>query len=438
MVETVNPGDARIRLFETPALINPQPGARVLVDDPNAAPGNIGMPDLLRAQVATTPVSTAAPSADAELPVYDAGQLRRVKLSTATGQSVNFYLGPFAVAPTVGPRGVPLIAGNTYFNTTDKNTYVWNGQSWQIQGLPQPATLKSYAWYLSSPMVKFPPDGYGGRDDYGELFNLDVTRGDTLSVHVNGAKQTQADFFISLPPGDTAKINLYRAPCANSIVEATVFLAHEVTNTIAPIGIDVRQWVFDDAQTVFPLVDFNGRPVAPDTGGNCLVWYGFYTTDGTHTGRMLNPSADFTIAGTSIKFTTPPGRAANPGGDAFGRIPSTWMQAGVPLISPVILNALHSSSFGPLNQDQEPLGSGVIEGSPGVPVLTSGVSPAYGVVATASAINQLTPVASLPTPGETNRGEFMLLEKDNFGDQLVLCMKNADGAYGWRSIVYAA
>jgi hypothetical protein len=43
----------------------------------------------------------------------------------------SFYLGAEASAPTVDDNGDPLQAGDWYFNTTDDNTYIYNGSAWQ-------------------------------------------------------------------------------------------------------------------------------------------------------------------------------------------------------------------------------------------------------------------------------------------------------------------
>ena len=42
----------------------------------------------------------------------------------------SFYLGAEASAPTVDDNGDPLQAGDWYFNTTDSQTYIYNGSSW--------------------------------------------------------------------------------------------------------------------------------------------------------------------------------------------------------------------------------------------------------------------------------------------------------------------
>ena len=42
-----------------------------------------------------------------------------------------WYLGPHPAPPTEGNNGVPLVPGMWYFDTTDGQTYIWNGTNWE-------------------------------------------------------------------------------------------------------------------------------------------------------------------------------------------------------------------------------------------------------------------------------------------------------------------
>jgi hypothetical protein len=416
-MEPVLPGDVRVRLWETTPVSNPQPTARVLLDSQQGFPGNIGLADLLQASTILTPDQSGRPTQDARILLLDGNRVRNYNFNSVLGGATDLYLGPFPIAPASNPDGTALVAGNTYFNTTDKNSYVWNGESWQIQGLPQPATLKTYVWYTATPQTAFV-----GADDLGEVFQIDPTRGDTVAVYVNGAKQAQsADYFFTSDGG----VQLYEPTCAGAVVEITVFVAHTVTNQVAPTAVDTSLWVFDDIGREFPLYDYSGQPIAPDTPTQCLV----LLDDGRGGNWALNPVSDFTVIGAEIIFAVPPPASASPG--AFGS--KTWMVVGLPLIRPATVNAL-SAATAPTPGES----ATILEGAPGLPLLASGASSAYGVTASPASVNQLTPVTALPTPDESYRGEFMLLTKDGLGDQLVICMKNSDDSYAWRPLVYAA
>lgn len=79
------------------------------------------------ASSASTSATSAAASASAAATTAEESE---AALQAIADSVKSFYLGAEASAPTLDDNGDALTAGDWYFNTTDNQTYIYNGSSW--------------------------------------------------------------------------------------------------------------------------------------------------------------------------------------------------------------------------------------------------------------------------------------------------------------------
>jgi hypothetical protein len=416
MASTVDTGDIKLRLYETRQLTALDPGHKLLFDDPVAGPGHAGPEAALAAGMANTPQTVAAPSINAEVVLLDQGRVQRYAVA-AFSQANQWYLGPYPTAPFFGVAGAPLIPGNTYFDTSTLQMYIYTGPAlgWQIQAQLLPANLKTYTWYCLTPQTVFPDRAHNPRDVHGQILQFDAGQADDVTVFLNGAKLVgNVDYF--LQPDIT--VQLGEAACDNSIVEIRVAKRLVTDYAVSAVLIDTSRWVFDGVTNTFPLYDMQGRRVTAATSVNCLVSMNSF---------LLNPATEFQVLDGSVVFTLG-SDPFNPRSGSPEPDDTVWMQVGLPITPTIWDNAIEIG------------GGGILEISPGEPLLFQGTAPvAVNDDTTPTQLPAgLVPLTQAPTPSSAVHGKFCLLSRTGFTDQLLVCVKGLDESYYWQPLIYLA
>lgn len=406
MAATVDTGDIKLRTFETKRFTALDPNHVVLVDDPVAGPGHADPQALLARGVVGTAPTSALPGPTAEVVLLDNGRVQRYILSEAFS-SDQFYLGPFATAPAHGLLGAILVPGNTYFDTSNLQMYVYTGAAlgWQVQAQLLPANLKTYTWYCRTPQQLFPDRSANPRDVHGQILVFEAGAADTVDVFLNGSKLVGGVDYLLQP--DTT-VWLGEPACDNSIVEVRVAKRVVTDYAVSSVLVNTSTWVFDGVQARFPMYDMQGRRVTAATSGNCLV---------SVSGLLLNPATGYFVLDGSINFTVAPQAGAE-----------AWMQVGLPVTPSIWENAIEID------------GGGVLEVAPGEPLLFQGSAPVTVVDDTTPTQLPagLVPASEAPTPNAAAHGKFCLLSRTGFVDQLLVCVKSQDEVYYWQPLIYLA
>lgn len=413
-MDAVLTGDAKAPLYEAPATSQLKSDQKVLVDGPQSGAESM-LPGEFVTEAAKYVGSTPTqPSTGGEVLVRDGAAVSFKNIITATGREHTYYLGPSPTALLVQPSGLPLVSGNTYFNTTDRQMYVRTSgavPTWQPVGQPFPGKVRSYVFYVDTERQFF-----GGTDALGEELVVDTQQGDTVSVYLNGAKQAFPGDYQIMVDGDYAgAVRLSAMVEPGSVVEVQIFDPIGVTVDLTPLAVDTSIWVYDGVSHTFPLKDMQGRHLStgtglPDTTLNMMVF---------RNGLFLNPLNEYYV-NTDINglgyiyFTDPP----DPGD-------KLWMQIGVPISGPILTNGFE-------------LGDGsALEVGPGIPVFASGDgSPEYAASNPTELPDGLVPLDVLPAPGVGYHGKFSLISGTGITDQLYICVKQANGSYTWLPVIY--
>jgi hypothetical protein len=270
LASTVDTGDIKVRLHETPPMAAVQPDQRILLDGPVSGPGNANAAVIAAAGLRDTPETIATPSRAAQVLLQDGGLIRKYDLINAVGRENQWYLGPYSIAPASSALGLPIAPGNTYFDTSTLQMYVYTGTAlgWQVQAQLLPASLKTYAWYCRTAQLSFPDRGDNPRDVHGQLLQFELSAPEDVAVFLNGAKLVLGvDYF--LRPDIT--VDLAEPACADSIVEIRVAKRVEVNYATSAVMVRTSAWVFDGVQTRFPLYDTSGRRLTAASSVNCLL-----------------------------------------------------------------------------------------------------------------------------------------------------------------------
>lgn len=407
MTATVEPTDLKVRIYEAPSKIVVLDDQRIAVDGPVSGPASVDAAALAAAGLIGTPPTVANPSVNAQVLMLDGGRVQRYSIVDAVGRDNQWYLGPFSSAPAASALGLPITPGNTYFDTSTLQMYVYTGVTygWQVQAQLLPANLKTYTWYCATPQQLFPDRSINPRDVHGQLISFELSAADDVTVYLNGAKLVgNVDYF--LQPDIT--IMVAEPVCADSILEIRVAKRIELNFQVSAVLIRTSSWVFDGSQTRFPLYDLSGQRITAASAANCIVSVNSF---------LLDPTIDFSIIDGNLVVAEPLPAGA-----------TVWMQVGLPITPSVFDNAVEIG------------GGGILEIQVGEPLLFQGLAPVIVVSDTTPTQlpGGLVPVSSAPTPTAALHGKLCMLSRTGVTDQVLVCVKGADETYYWQPLIYMA
>lgn len=290
-MDVIKVGDVALRLWELPTIADAElaDGHRLLVDGPALTAGQVAPSTIVLGALARLPLDNNPVGQAVEVLVRDNGQIRLVPRGVV---AADYYLGPFAEAPTSGPTGQPLLTGMTYFNTGFNEMQVWTGTAWLPFGTPYPAQVGAYVYRITGSTTVI-----GGADAYGDVLAFYVDEPDSIQVFKNGLLLDPADYTLNADQTITLDTAV-----TSGTVEILTWL-HALTATpLDPAGLATGGWVADGIQQTFPLKDFQGQTLNAATP---------YQLNINVNGRQLNPATEYTTGPGTVTFVVPlpPGAA---------------------------------------------------------------------------------------------------------------------------------
>lgn len=315
MAEVVTGDELKVRVFEARALDNTtlQPDQRVAVDGPTTGPGSSSLDSIVAFGTRSLASKVVPPggfpvSAPARIPVVSGTDTALYDFNELAGRGAPFYLGPFQFPPITNNQGGPLVAGNTYYNTSNLLDYVFSpAGKWVPVGSGAPAALKSYYYFPSVDGTTIPINGAGTPDQNGNVLEFNIAAGqsarDSILVFVNGALLVGgADYTLVEGGAGGDRITLFVPYCGGAVIMVQVFGVPGIVFASAAVGAITSSWVFNGVNTAFPIRDAANTPIIPGSSVNCLL---------VVSGRVLNPMADFSVLGSTLTFATapPPGES---------------------------------------------------------------------------------------------------------------------------------
>jgi hypothetical protein len=206
------------------------------------------------ATAAASSATSASNSATASATSATQSAASATQAQTLVDSIESFYLGAEASAPTVDDNGDPLQAGDWYFNTTDSQTYIYNGSSWQSVSPDVVADL--------TPQLGGNLDTNGNDVLFGDNDKAIFGSGSDLQIYHSGAhsyidEQGQGNLYIS----GSSSVNIRRndtsalmASFENGVANLYWDGAKKLTTTST--GIDVTGTATMDGLTVDGDVTF--------------------------------------------------------------------------------------------------------------------------------------------------------------------------------------
>lgn len=310
MAEVITGDELKIRSYETRALDNTnlQPDQRIAVDGPVAGGGNTSLAAVVAYGSRSLPTKSVPTggfpvTAPAKVAVVSGTDTALYLVDEIAVRGAPYYLGPFQFPPTVNNQGGALVAGNTYYNTTNLLDYVFSpAGKWVPVGSGAPAALKSYYYFPATDGTVIPVNGPNTPDQNGNVLEFNIAAGqsarDSVLVFVNGALLVGgADY--TLTEGGVAgdKITLFVPYCGGAVIMVQTFGISGVVFATAAVGALTTSWVFNGVNKAFPILNQSSLPVIPGAAVNCLL---------VVSGRVLNPMAEFSVLGSTLTFTTAP------------------------------------------------------------------------------------------------------------------------------------
>ena len=112
-----------------------------------------------------------------------------------------YYIGAYDRPPTTDPNGNALVPGAMYFNSTEQQMYVWDGDSWAPLVAPAPMDMGEYVYVAGDGQVEI-----GGVDITGRTPDPLDEPGCNVNLYMNGVRLTELmDFEITGPSTVTVK-----------------------------------------------------------------------------------------------------------------------------------------------------------------------------------------------------------------------------------------
>jgi len=259
----------------------------------------------------------------------------------AFGQLSELYLGAHPTPPTTTSTGDPIPIGAIYYNTTNNQTYVWNGTAWMPLTQPAIGSVASLAYSATANQQVFDttlPDITGSTHP--------ITDATTLDVHVNGVRTLIDD---PAGAGDYAvdrvasTVTFVRPLLAGSIVQidvvSTVTVVAGIVVVVSLLDFDIdpvtgNPGQIDGTRKIFPLALASDHTAIDVTRSSDVS----VSIDGV----TQQPDRDYTALGNQITFTEAP----LPGARAWGiwyspvPLPARLIVTDLPTVDPHTLNQL--------------------------------------------------------------------------------------------------
>lgn len=308
MADVVDGSELKLKGYETTPATVVQSDQRVLVDGPVTGPNNLTAPAFSGSGISGLPQGTVPPSGfpsttPPSIPLKVNGATQLYPLDQVIANSVSYYLGGKQFEPSVNNQGLPLVPGNTYFNTTNGITYVFHADgTWKSVGSGAPAALKTYYYFPTLPTTILPLGGAGQPDAYGNVLEFDIAAGqpakNSILVFVNGVLLVgNSDYLLTEGGVGGDYITLFDALCPGACVMVQVFGLPGIVFASAAVIVRTNTWIFNGTQKIFPMFDASSTPIVPGSTANCLLVMG---------GRVMNPSTEFSVSGSNLTFTIAP------------------------------------------------------------------------------------------------------------------------------------
>lgn len=236
------------------------------------------------------------------------------------------YLGAYPSDPPMDPAN-PWPPGSLYYNTTNGQMLVWNGQQWVSMTQAAPSVVYQYVYYATAGQTDF-----SGPDQNGQTPEFNVNKPNPTDVHVNGVRLAQQT--TSFPDGDftvnitTSTLSFNRPLMQGSIVQWDFLVESSqlapgsvVAFKLADLDRDPvtnEPGEFDGVTTTFPMrytdpKDGVLKPCNPGDGVQLQL---------CQDGVMQEFGVDFHTNGSDMVFQDPP-----PPGT---RVWCVWYQPGAP------------------------------------------------------------------------------------------------------------
>jgi len=242
--------------------------------------------------------------------INDAGEYWLGILQDQTEDAIqgiqSLYLGAFVSPPTADSLGNPIAVGAMYFDITLDAAYVWNGSSWRPLVTPGPEATFRYIYVATAGQTVFT-----GPDRDGNTLLYDAANLQTLSVYKKGLLLTPVNDYTEA----VNRVTLAVGAAAGDIVQIKVGTVPTVDLAWNTARLDTSTWT----STTGVLKDFQGHTLTPNSPADVML-----SVDGV----WQQAVKDYTLAGSTITFTTP----LQTGFKVFGLaiIPSVTTQVPVP------------------------------------------------------------------------------------------------------------
>jgi hypothetical protein len=319
-MEPLKLDDVKARITELPEVTTLQSDHRLMLDSPTLRGGKVGAGPIVARAHTDLPLTPGAPTIQGSVLILDGNQIKRFNLAAAVGSENIWYLGPFPAPPSRTNTGLPLVPGYQYFNTGNKQVYIYVGsgpsEGWQPYGVPYPANSLHYYYQFIADTTDV-----DGPDEFGQELIFDTTAQDDVQVYINGAKLLYNVDYTLL---EDSVVHFGGSVCGGSVCEIVVQKRVDASYAVTPIAVNTDLWVFDGNQRVFPLIKLGGGELVPGSSLNTLL---------SLNGVLLNPSQDYTVVGAEVFFAVAPVPAA-----------TAWMTVGIPIVPDYIPNAITLAS----------------------------------------------------------------------------------------------
>lgn len=309
MAEPVTGSETKIRGFETPPVSRLAPDHTIVIDGPSSGPGNAIPSVIVGDGTRQMPlIDTTQPGySEVTVPIaykYNGVDLQgKADVQSLLSGSAGYYLGAKQYPPVADNFGGPLQVGMTYYNVNDDKIYVWTSQQkWALGGSAFPATIKAFYYTFNVGGSMVPPSGPGAPDSYGNVLAFNVAAGqeaiNAVNLYLNGTLLVNGvDYIVHEGGANGDYITLAESVCAGSVAVVQLFSTAETTFVPNAVKVNTSGWVFNDANTTFPLVDMGGVTINPGSQNNIMLVYN---------GSVIQPGVDFFLENGLIRFPAPP------------------------------------------------------------------------------------------------------------------------------------
>jgi hypothetical protein len=210
------------------------------------------------------------------------------------GATVWSYLGAYhhADAPSHTPTGDPLEPGMTYYDIDLQQMMVWNGDSWQSTGNPQPGITASFYYLTAAGQTVF---SLATADKFGRVGQIEI--GQAVLVYLNGVRQTPQDDFAMDQPSSTITLQA-GAPAGLILAIDLLVLPNQLAHGVA-LAKKIKPLIPapDGTRTTFTLQSADGSAFAVSDSAQAQI---------SVNGVWQEPVVAYTIAVDQITFSEAP------------------------------------------------------------------------------------------------------------------------------------